>query len=235
MLNNKPNTAILLFTNTTSVDAQRKQFSTSDGFYSSEKVISKLIDFTTKKIEKTNLPYFVFSTEEQIGNTFGERLSNAISDVFKNGYNNVIVLGNDCPHITSSHILKANELFNHHQLIIGPTIKGGSYLIGISKNSFHKTSFEKLKWESSFLLNDLKEYASLNTNSFFLSNYYNDLNNSTDLKRYVSLYMHSQGLAKNLVLLYRKIISNILSFFCFYYQKQIPYYFNTKAPPLTLI
>lgn len=235
MLNKKSNTAILLFTNNARIDATRKHFFTNDGFSKNKDVVSKLIDSTTKKIEKTNLPYFIISTEQQVGNTFGERLSNAISNVFNNGYNNVIVLGNDCPEITSGHILEANSLFNSHQLIIGPTTKGGTYLIGISKKTFHKASFEKLKWETSFLFKDLKEYSTLNSNNYFISRYQTDLNNSDDLKRYVSKFIYSSALAKSLVLLYKKNINNTINDICFYYQKQIPYYFNTKAPPESLI
>lgn len=221
-----------MFTNNASTDATRKHFFAGDGFTKNKEVVSKLIDSTTKKIEKTNLPYFIVSTEQQVGNTFGQRLSNAISNVFNNGYNNVIVLGNDCPQITSGHILEANSLFNDHQLIIGPTIKGGSYLIGVTKTSFHKESFETLRWETSFLFKDLKEYSAFNSNHYFISSYQTDLNNSDDLKRYVATFIYSSNLAKSLLLLYKKFNNCVKKYHSFYSQNPIPFFFSTKAPPV---
>jgi uncharacterized protein len=124
----KTKTAILIFANSAEKELTSKSISSSDFF--------NLLDSdTVKTVKKTNLPYFHFSEKEQIGSSFGERFTNAIEAVFNKGFEHVISLGNDIPHLRANHILKATQNLATSDYVLGPSTDGGFYLMGF-KNTF---------------------------------------------------------------------------------------------------
>ncbi len=227
-------TAILLFTNNVIVEAKRKFFVSSKNKKSNIGIASALIATTESKIKKTQLPYFIVSTEQQIGNNFGARLANAIDFVFNKGFDNVIVLGNDCPQVTTKHILESSRMFENNQLIIGPTLKGGSYLIGLRKESFHKTQFENLAWESKILLKDLISYSQSHSLKTTVGCYYNDINNKSDLKDLISKLGFYNSFIKALVSIKIKFNLFFIHTRFVFKEKTFLFFFTTKAPPLEL-
>ena len=101
MKNNQ--TAILIFANSAEFEAIQKPFQ------SSQLLFDALNLQTLKVVKKTGIPYFLSSEKNQTGNSFGERFTNAIQSVYDKGFENVITIGNDTPHLQSQHILKAVE------------------------------------------------------------------------------------------------------------------------------
>ena len=109
------------------------------------------------KVRKTNIPYFVITEKNQIGTTFGERFTNAIQTVFDKGYDSIITLGNDTPHIKPKHITDAFNNLALNQTVIGESNDGGFYLLGISKANFNTLDFLNLPWQKSSLFSILKK------------------------------------------------------------------------------
>ena len=60
-----------------------------------------------KTIRKTKLTYFISNETNQVGTTFGEKITHYIQEIFTKGYQNVIVVGNDCIEIKAKHLLNA--------------------------------------------------------------------------------------------------------------------------------
>lgn len=234
MLSQNKHTAILLFTNNVIVEAKRKLFVSDKNKKSNIEIASALIATTESKIKNTQLPYFIVSTEQQIGNNFGERLANAIDFVFNKGFDNIIVLGNDCPQVTTKYILEAIRMFKNNQLIVGPTLKGGSYLIGLTKESFHKTQFENLAWESKGLLKDLIIYSKSNALKTILGCYFSDINNKSDLKDVLSKLDFQNSFIKALVSIKIKFNLFFKPIRFVFKKKTFLFFFTSKAPPLVL-
>ena len=141
-MNNK--IAILIFANSAEKEIISKSFSTKSVFETLNKQ-------TIKIAEKTGLPYFLHSERQQIGDTFGERITNAIQSIYNKGFNTVITIGNDTPHLTSAHILKTVDTLKTHKLVLGPSLDGGFYLMGIKKSCFNTKTFVNLPWQTSKL------------------------------------------------------------------------------------
>ena len=97
------------------------------------------------------LEYFVYSEDEQRGSTFGERFTNAIQDIYNLGFEQIISVGNDTPHLTKDHFAKAEEKLKTCPLVLGPSQDGGFYLMGLKKSHFNPVSFLKLPWQTSTL------------------------------------------------------------------------------------
>ncbi|MBI4228151.1 MAG: glycosyltransferase, partial [Deltaproteobacteria bacterium] len=90
--------------------------------------LSKLIDY--RKIiffdppERKNdfmrwLNFNGFSYIEQEGDSLGERMSNAFRHAFSLGVDKAVVIGTDCPQISTQTILKAFEKLETSDVVIG--------------------------------------------------------------------------------------------------------------------
>jgi len=91
----------------------------------------------------------------------GERMLNAFKDGFKNGYEQIILIGSDLPDINSDIIQNGFNSLKHSEIVFGPAKDGGYYLVGM--NNYTPTLFEDKPWSESNLLTetikDLKSYA----------------------------------------------------------------------------
>ncbi len=94
---------------------------------------------------------------KQKGTTLGERLYNAVVEAFAENNNKVVVIGTDCPGLTTGHIEQAFKLLDRSDLILGPAFDGGYYLIGLTK--VVKELFSGIKWGSDLVYRQTIEAA----------------------------------------------------------------------------
>lgn len=83
---------------------------------------------------------------KQKGTTLGDRLYNAVAEAFAENNSKVVVIGTDCPGLTTGHIERAFNLLDRSDLVLGPAFDGGYYLIGLKK--VVKELFSGIKWGS---------------------------------------------------------------------------------------
>lgn len=69
----------------------------------------------------------------QKGTDLGERMSQAFTEVFLKGYEQVLLIGTDIPEITSDILLQAFQALDGCDVVINPTEDGGYYLIGLKE------------------------------------------------------------------------------------------------------
>lgn len=150
MLNN---TAILIFTRDALQEAQHKTLVATS---SNQQLMAAMIQQTRTIAQSCSLD--VFETGKQKGNTFGERLSNAMQTLFQQGYEQLIVIGNDTPNLQKKHILQTQELLQHQPVVVGPSVDGGIYLLGIRKEAFQAEAFTQLAWQTASLSTSLHQY-----------------------------------------------------------------------------
>lgn len=171
----KKKTAILIFANSAEKEAERKSFLSAD-------VFSALNNQTLKKVEKSGIDYFIISEKQQVGNSFGERFSNAIESVFNNGFENVITIGNDTPHLKTHHLIDTLQQLEKNDLVLGPSKDGGFYLMGIKKEHFHKETFLKLPWQTNRLQKCISSKATAKNLEIKFLELLNDLDTKEDIK-----------------------------------------------------
>lgn len=175
------NTAILIFANSAEKETERKSFLSSD-------VFSALNRHTLKKVEKSGIEYFHFSEKNQVGKSFGERFSNAIEAIFNKGFEKVITIGNDTPHLKTSHLVDTLHQLEKNDLVLGPSKDGGFYLMGIKKEHFNKENFLKLPWQTSKLQKCITSIISSKNLTIRFLEILNDLDVLEDLKRIVNSF-----------------------------------------------
>jgi len=83
----------------------------------------------------------------QVGDHLGERLRFAFQSLFRRGARKVIVVGTDTPWMGAARIVRAFELLDRADVVLGPTSDGGYYLVGARK--LVPAMFRGIPWGSS--------------------------------------------------------------------------------------
>lgn len=99
----------------------------------------------------------------QRGETFGERITNGAADAFQLGYQNVVIVGNDCPDISPNDVSRAVDLLKGGASYVGgPTKDGGAFLVGLRHDS-NSNLFRELPWQTSHLFSELTSLPNAQT------------------------------------------------------------------------
>jgi rSAM/selenodomain-associated transferase 1 len=81
---------------------------------------------------------------EQPDGDLGKRMDTATTDAFAAGAEKVIVIGTDCPSLDEATIADAERKLDGHDLVFGPALDGGYYLIGLRQPC--PEVFESIPW-----------------------------------------------------------------------------------------
>jgi rSAM/selenodomain-associated transferase 1 len=68
---------------------------------------------------------------DQIGDDLGTRMASAFKQALGSPYRSVVVIGTDIPGINGPLLTTAVESLQDHDVVLGPTMDGGYYLIGL--------------------------------------------------------------------------------------------------------
>lgn len=160
-------TAILFFTRSGQEEIQHKTFHSNH--QTAYRVAEHLIKRTRTVLQAANYPVFEVDSAKQQGITPNARFDSAMNLIFEQGFEKIIAVGNDCPQLTTSDIKKAADLLETRSLVLGPDLRGGTYLFAIRKSEYKSQLVLSLPWGSSQFLNrmlhqmDLQQVAFLDT------------------------------------------------------------------------
>ncbi|WP_161991965.1 TIGR04282 family arsenosugar biosynthesis glycosyltransferase [Flagellimonas algicola] len=187
----------MLFANSAEEDIRAKKLHADSG------LLESLNQHVIKVIEATDLPHFHFSEKEQVGNSFGKRFVNAIQAIFDKGYLNVIAIGNDSPHLGKHHIQEASKLLLQKKVVLGPSLDGGFYLLGITREHFDANGLESLPWQTSNLYQDTLAYFDSVACQLATLETLSDIDSIIDIKH---LSNFAKTLSKNWLSLFSKML-----------------------------
>ncbi|MGD1847529.1 MAG: DUF2064 domain-containing protein, partial [Salibacteraceae bacterium] len=88
-----------MFSRTGEAEARAKSFLGRAQAGKSQQIAKQLVARSHALAAASGLPAFVIDSTHQSGNSFGERISHAIQEVFNQGYDQLLVIGNDCPEL----------------------------------------------------------------------------------------------------------------------------------------
>jgi rSAM/selenodomain-associated transferase 1 len=80
----------------------------------------------------------------------GFRMLHAFTEVFKAGYTKALLVGVDIPGLTESIILEAFKCLSDKDIVFGPALDGGYYLVGMK--GLKKEIFFDVPWSSAITL-----------------------------------------------------------------------------------
>jgi uncharacterized protein len=70
---------------------------------------------------------------EQPAGDLGDRMCGAFRSAFEQGYQSVMIVGTDCPGLTTDFMAQGFASLQNYMVTIGPAIDGGYYLIGLQQ------------------------------------------------------------------------------------------------------
>jgi len=91
------------------------------------------------------LPRYFLAHQEE--GDLGKKMEAAFSEVFSYGYKEVLIIGSDCFEMDFEILQQGFEALSTHDLVIGPAVDGGYYLLGMKK--FHSFLFRNKPWSTS--------------------------------------------------------------------------------------
>tara|TARA_A100001391_G_scaffold195642_1_gene173197 strand:- start:796 stop:1458 length:663 start_codon:yes stop_codon:yes gene_type:complete len=86
----------------------------------------------------------------QSGEDLGARMAHAVADAFAEHATVAVLIGSDCPDITPTILDEAVRALSVHDVVVGPAIDGGYYLIAVRQNQ--PLLFEDIQWGSDCVL-----------------------------------------------------------------------------------
>jgi rSAM/selenodomain-associated transferase 1 len=120
-----------------------------------------------------------FDKKLQQGSDLGSKMKHAFEEGFKSGFEKIIIIGSDIYDLQQKHIEEAFVALENHNSVLGPSLDGGYYLLGMRK--LNPEVFENKNWGSDSVqentLIDLKSSA-----PFFLLENLNDIDVISDIK-----------------------------------------------------
>jgi uncharacterized protein len=81
---------------------------------------------------------------EQPAGDLGDRMCGAFRSAFDKGYQSVMIVGTDCPGLTTDFMAQGFASLRNQVVTIGPAIDGGYYLIGLQR--LVPELFQKINW-----------------------------------------------------------------------------------------
>tara|TARA_B100001109_G_scaffold255772_1_gene260727 strand:- start:8993 stop:9583 length:591 start_codon:yes stop_codon:yes gene_type:complete len=107
---------------------------------------------SVEKNDRWDSDRFIKRTQE--GADLGARMYKAFQEVKEV---KKIIIGSDCPQITTLDLEQAFDSLDHHELVIGPANDGGYYLLGVKE--VYKELFLDMEWSVESVFKETKERA----------------------------------------------------------------------------
>jgi uncharacterized protein len=124
-------------------------------------IYNSLLEITHESTKNLPFPIIIYWTESipvlQIfqGNNYihkiqthgnlGEILNFALKQEFQS-FKSICIMGSDCPELSEEKIKKAFLILESTDIVIGPSLDGGYYLLGM--NQYFAELFENIQWST---------------------------------------------------------------------------------------
>lgn len=125
----------------------------------------------------------IYQKHLQQGNNLGEKIQSAFDEAFFKGYKKAVIIGSDLLDLKPKHIKDVFKKLDNHDVVIGPALDGGYYLLGMK--TLNPLIFENKKWGTSTVFRDTME--NLQDVDVHLLEKLNDIDTYEDLKEFSEL------------------------------------------------
>ena len=156
------------------IERNQNDFFTPFLFCSEKDELNKMIDWAG-----SGFKYYY-----QEGNDLGERMSNAFNKAFTLGVKKAIIIGTDVPDISNNLITSSFSLLDEKDFVIGPSIDGGYYLLGMK--NLNCDLFSGINWSTETVLDHTINRIEKNNFSFAKLKQLHDIDDEQSLKLWIN-------------------------------------------------
>ena len=142
--------AVIIFVRNPELGKVKTRLAATVGDEEALNIYSLLLNHTMQEAGKVAANKFVFYHQQittddiwngngfykklQTGESLGDKMKAAFDEIFKLGYNKIMIIGSDCLQLKSAIINAGFCLLDEEDTVIGPAKDGGYYLLGMKKN-----------------------------------------------------------------------------------------------------
>lgn len=192
-------------------------------------VIGKLRKQALSIAHQSELPVFEFKAKGEAA--FGEELFEAYRVLFSQGFKSVIAIGNDCPTLTVADIVGVTKRVSKNQLALGPALDGGTYLIGLHKDTFSKAQFLALDWQKASLLDSINCFVANNGKSAFYLSAKGDLDTPGEFKIAFNSHLSFLNSVRSIIASFQKFSRQVSRLVA---EQEVNYSFLLRGPPILI-
>jgi len=121
---------------------------------------------------------------DQVGRDLGQRMQRAFAELFAKGYQQVIIVGTDVPTLPLTVYQEACAILNRFDVVLGPALDGGYYLIGLTKPA--EGLFAEIPWSTGHVLAATQQQAKALGLSVGLTATWRDVDRIGDLQMLIA-------------------------------------------------
>jgi rSAM/selenodomain-associated transferase 1 len=121
---------------------------------------------------------------DQVGEDLGQRMHRTFIDLFAKGYKQVIIVGTDVPTLPLSVYQDALAILGRSDLVLGPALDGGYYLIGLKRPA--EQLFTGMPWSTDQVLAVTQQKAKTLGLSIELTTAWRDVDTIADLQSLIA-------------------------------------------------
>lgn len=161
------NHAIIVFVKNPQLGKVKTRLAKTIGDQKALEIYLALTEYTRNVLRQVDCDRFVFYDQEIIKDDdwestsfqkqkqhpgdLGQRMKDAFTSVLAD-HDKALIVGSDCPQLTSSHIQHAFESLDQTDIVFGPSLDGGYYLLGMK--TLHAYLFEDIPWSTASVYGD---------------------------------------------------------------------------------
>jgi uncharacterized protein len=113
----------------------------------------------------------------------GQRMESAFQSAFENNASKVVIIGSDCPHLSPEIINDAFLQLDTHDFVLGPTLDGGYYLLGMK--AMQADLFRDIPWSTSVVCAKTQEKIEKLLKTVVFLPFLNDIDTEIDYINYL--------------------------------------------------
>lgn len=83
---------------------------------------------------------------QQPEGSLGQKMASAFMSGFQSGFQKIVIVGSDCYQLRARHISQAFERLKKFEVVLGPSLDGGYYLLGMSR--WMQPLFKNKSWST---------------------------------------------------------------------------------------
>ena len=178
--------------------------------------VKDLVD--TLKNSKYDFKLCAYPNLELVSKTFGEfdnflqedgdlgvKMENAFMSQFTNGYDKIVLIGSDTPHISEDLFTQSFLELDKNDIVLGPSLDGGYYLIAFNKDTFINDVFHDISWSTENVLSQTTQ--KLHKKWLYLLLELNDIDIYEDLDAFFDTFQNSYFKNSNTIKFLKKDLS----------------------------
>ncbi|PKD43174.1 hypothetical protein CWD77_11145 [Rhodohalobacter barkolensis] len=142
---------------------------------------TKRVSYSKSVVIDDQFDVNIFEKTVQSNGDLGRKMKSAIHAGFEQGFKRVILIGSDCPGISSNLIDDAFDRLKSVDCTIGPSDDGGYYLIGMSR--FLPEIFDDIEWSTNSVCETTIEKLEESGATYSKLTVLNDIDTESDLMK----------------------------------------------------